>query len=99
MTRAEIIELANVNTERKYERLNVMPQVFASVLQDFCGRSRFWWTKMSVSFNTIQGQQTYDLAAVTTSPVLTELTVEEITVLSLVQTGQNPPVKELVPIF
>jgi hypothetical protein len=99
MTRADIIELATVNTERKYEKVGNAQLAFAYVLQDFCGRNRFWWRQLYTTFQTVAGTQTYDLTSVTLSPALPEIAIEEITQIGLVSIGQNPPIGYLSPIF
>lgn len=99
MTRSDIIELANQLTERKAEKVLNLNLLFSHVLQDFCGRNRYWWRRWSVTFTITAGTQTYDLTTISTTPSLSEITVEEIIKVGLILPGQNPPVSYLIPIF
>ena len=95
MTKTQLIEQCNITTERKFEKYGLKIPLLL-VLQDFCGRNRYWWRKWSFSFNTVLGTPTYDLSAITTTPSLTDISVEEITVLSMINAGT---VVELDPVF
>lgn len=100
MTRTDIIELANQLTERKAEKILSLPLLFGFVLQDFCGRNRYWWRNYYASFTTVIDQQDYDMSDRSIfTPDLTEIGVEEITEVALLQSGQNPPTGYLEPIF
>ena len=100
MTRSDVIELANQLTERRGERVLSLQQLFFHVLQDFCGRNRYWWRLYYATFNTVANTQDYDMSdAAVFSPDLTEIGVEEITEVALTQAGPNPPVVYLEPIF
>lgn len=97
MTRTELIELVNQLTERKAESILSLPLLYQHVLQEFCGENRFWWRKRTVSFNTVVGQPQYDLTQVVTTPVLTDISIEETTRLSMVVNTTD--LIELDPIF
>lgn len=99
MTKSEIIELANELTERKAEKILNLPLLFTHVIQDFCGRNRFWWRRMSVSFSTVLNTRTYDFTNATTFPSLTEINVEEIVKLVIVEATNPIKTTELVPVF
>jgi len=100
MTRQELFDLVHVNTERKWEKLNLLP-VFIDVVQDFCGQNRFWWRQILAQLNTIPGQGTYDLTAtgVITNVDMGELKVEEIVTVQGVNLHPNCSRTELPPIF
>lgn len=97
MTRSDIIELANQLTERKGERVLNLPLLFSHVLQDFCGRNRYWWRNFYATFSTVSGQQDYDMSdSAVFTPDLTEIAVEEITEVALISSGV---VTYLEPVF
>jgi hypothetical protein len=100
MTRQDIIEQANINTERKWEKYGLARPLLV-VMQDFCSRNRYWWRQCSTQFSTVAGTPTYDLSQIATSPSLgqQEIAVEEVMSIGIVQVGQNPPVDELTPVF
>lgn len=100
MTRTEIIELANVLTERKFEKYDTR-SLYRFVLQDICKRQRFWWRRVYFSYQTVIGQALYDLTAVTTTPAnaMQNILLDEITKHTLVVTPSPYQVAELVPTF
>lgn len=100
MTRTDIIELAHQLTERKAEKVLDMPLLLAHVLQDFCGRNRYWWRNYYATFSTAPNVQDYDMTDSTVfTPDLSEIGVEEITQVAVIQGGQTPPVAYLEPVF
>jgi len=100
MTRSDVIELANQLTERKAEKILSLPLLFAHVLQDFCGRNRYWWRNYYATFNTAPNVQDYDMTdAAVFTPDLSEIGVEEITQVGIIQGGVTPPIAFLTPVF
>jgi len=106
MTRQEILDLANLLTENKGKPLaQKLPQLFAFICQDICKRKRYWWRKVTASFQTVAGSSShnYDLAASTSilTPTLSDVAIEEITTLLLVlpTVANVPQFAQLTPIF
>lgn len=100
MNRTDCIELVHQLTERKAEKILDMNLLFSTTVQDICKRSRFWWRKQDITFTLTKGTTTYDFTAITTTPAITEIAVEEIVVLSLIlQTSPTLNSPELTPIF
>lgn len=84
MNRQDLIELVNINTERKWEKIGNLNSVLSSVAKDFCKRNRFWWRQQLVSFQTVMGQGTYDLTAagVITNLDMSEIKIEEVVIVA-----------------
>lgn len=102
MTQTEIIELANVLTERKGEKtLLSNSSLYRFVLQDICKRQRFWWRRIYFSFQTVIAQPLYDLTAVATTPstAMQNIILDEITKFTIILTPQPFQVAEFVPVF
>jgi hypothetical protein len=97
MTRSEIIELVKVLTERKLENVLNFNQLFTLVIQDFCGQNRFWWRQMSVAFSLVQGTAIYDTTSISATPDISQIAIEEITSVAIINQGSAPT--ELVPVF
>lgn len=91
MNRSDLLELVNINTERKWEKYGTMNGVLSTVAKDFCKRNRFWWRQMLVSFQTVSGQGTYDLTAagVITNADLSEIKIEEIVIVATTEVIQQ----------
>lgn len=101
MQRSEIIELCNQLTERKGEKQLNLQSLYRIVTQDICNRQRFWWRRLTFSFNLVVGQPTYDLTQVTPTPANAnvEILFEEITKLSLLLSPNPLQLAQLVPVF
>lgn len=103
MNRADCIELVHQLTERKAEKILNMNLLFSSVVMDICKRARFWWRKRDITFTLTAGTTTYDFSTITTTPSITGVAVEEITVLALILQAPSSTVQinapELTPIF
>lgn len=101
MTRPEIIDLANQLSERKGEKVLPLPTLYRLVLQDICGRERFWWRRVQFSFTLAVGTPTYDLTGLTTVPAtaLTDIALDEITKVTVILAPSPLQVAELVPVF
>lgn len=103
MNRADIIDLASSLTERKLDKVVNMNILLSSVIMDVCKRARFWWRKRDITFTMTQGTTTYDFSTITTTPSITGIAVEEITVLALILqppiNSSTPNAPELTPIF
>lgn len=97
MTRSEILELVNQLTERKAEGILSLPLLYQHVLQEFCGENRFWWRKRTFSFATVGSTAQYDLSTITTTPTLTDISVEEVTRVTYIKDPSD--LVELLPIF
>lgn len=97
MTRDEIIELVKVLSERKLESVINYNTLFNLVLQDFCGQSRFWWRQMAVTFSLVLGQTTYDTTTITCVPDISQIAIEEITQVAILNAGAAPSF--LVPVL
>jgi hypothetical protein len=98
MTRTEIIELANVLTERKFEKFDTN-SLYKFVLQDIAKRQRFWWRRLTATFSLVANTKTYDLTNVATFPTLANLAFDEISKITVIM-APSPLIKsELVPIF
>jgi len=69
------------------------------VVQDICKRQRFWWRRIAFTFQTVQGQGTYDLTTISTTPPITEILLDEITKFTLLMTTSPLQVTELLPAF
>lgn len=100
MTRTEIIELANVLSERKFEKYDTK-SLYRFVLQDIAKRDRFWWRRIQIQFNLVAGTPTYDLTQVTTVPAnaLAEIALDEITKFTIILAPAPLQVAEFVPVF
>lgn len=91
MTRPEIIELVKVLTERKLESVLNFNSLYTLVLQDFCGKSRFWWRQMAVAFSIAANTPTYDTTADNfAAPSIAQIAVEEITEIAILNSGTAP---------
>lgn len=102
MTRPEIIELANQQSERKAEKIGtLLPSYYRFVCQDICKRQRFWWRRIYFSFQTTPGTPLYDLTQVATTPsnAMQEILIEEITKFTLVTSPSPYQTAQLVPVF
>lgn len=84
MNRADAIELASQLTERKGERILNLNLLLSSVIMDICKRARFWWRKRDITFSMTAGTTTYDFSTITTTPAITGIAVDEVTVLRLI---------------
>lgn len=100
MTRTEIIELANVLTERKFEKYDTR-SLYRFVVQDICKRQRFWWRRKYFSFPLVAGQPLYDLSAVVTTPAgaMTDVILDEIIKFTVILSPSPYQVAEFVPVF
>jgi len=104
MTRQEIFTLVNLLTENKGKPLaGQFPALFSFICQDICKRKRYWWRKITVSFQTTIGSvaTNYDLLSISTTPSISELVFEEISEILLMKQpiANNPQFSRLTPIF
>lgn len=90
MTRPEIIALVKTMTENKLATVLDFDRLYTLILQDFCGQSRFWWRQMVVSFSLVAGTKTYDTTSITTDPVISQIAIEEITQVAILNSGTAP---------
>lgn len=97
ITRSEIIELVKILTERKQETVFNYNLLFAHCMQEFCSETRFWWRKVTATFNTVNQTSQYDLSSIALTPALTGISFQELTKVYFVQTATS--IIPLTPIF
>jgi hypothetical protein len=104
LTKTEIITAANLQTEQKAAAISngdLVKTYYRSVCRDICKRERYWWRRVEFSFPLAANQATYDLTAVTTTPVnrMAELLLDEITKFTIILSPSPYQIAELQPVF
>jgi hypothetical protein len=89
MTRSQIIQLVQDQTEHHMDANLDWDAMFNQVLQEFCAEFRFWWRKKRLTFSTVSGTAVYDLTTITTVPANAGLFVEEITKVARVESSSS----------
>jgi hypothetical protein len=88
-------------SERKGEKVLNLQSLYRFVVQDIAKRERFWWRRIAFGFSLIQGQPTYDLTTVATTPAtaMTEILLDEIAKFTIIVAPNPYLTAEMLAVF